>query len=277
MRFFKVFGAALAGALLLVLPAWAVDAAAVRTTMEKSGLTAQYIDLGAQLRDGLLRSPPPMLQPGVVSLMATIVGNAMDGKKLLDEVQTVLAASLSDDDVTAMNAFFNSDLGSRLVTAEIAAAALPVQEEIADNADALVAEARKEPRRAAVFARIDRLLNSSELSARSSESLLRAMAVAMADAGPASPDADRLAAVDQRIAAMHATLVDQARTMMLAGAQRIYRGFSTAEMERYAGFLETPPSQIMYAAVNGVMQGFYAETGRRIGEELAAALRQQKT
>ena len=33
----------------------------------------------------------------------------------------------------------------------------------------------------------------------------------------------------------------------------------------------------MYAAVGSVMATFYAETGTRIGQELAAAVRQQKT
>ncbi len=277
MRFLKAIGVVLAGVVLMVPPAFAADAAAVRTTMEKSGLVAQYVDLGAQIRDGLLRSPPPTLPPGTVSLMATIVGNTMDGKKLLDDVQTVLAASLSDDEVTAMDAFFDSDLGSRIVKAEIAGAALSVQDEIGANVQALIAAAHEDPERAAVFERIDKMLNSSELSARSSESLLKAMSMAMAESGPMPPDPDKLAQVDQRIDAMHDALVKQAHTMILATAQRLYCDFSTAEMERYTGFLATDPSQIMYAAVSGVIDGFYAETGKRIGAELAAAIRQQKT
>ena len=145
------------------------------------------------MRAGMLKSPPPMLPAGVAALMATIVGNTMDGNKLLDEVQTVLAASLSADDVKAMDAFFDSDLGSRIVKAEIAGSAPSVQDEINANAKALAAEARKDPERAAVFERIDKMLNTSELSARSSESLLRAMSLAMAEAGPMPPDPARLA------------------------------------------------------------------------------------
>ena len=76
---------------------------------------------------------------------------------------------------------------------------------------------------------------------------------------------------------MHPALVAQARTMILASAERVYANFSTAEMSRYADFLETDPSQVMYAAFSGVMDTFYVETGKRIGEELAAALRQRKT
>jgi hypothetical protein len=277
MRVFKAFSAAIFAGLLLVPPAWAVDAAAVRTAMEKSGLVAQYQDLGAQIRDGLLHSPPPMLPSGTVSLMATIVGNTMDGNKLLDQLQTVLAASLSDDDVKAMDAFFDSDLGSRLVKAEIAGTAISVQNEISANADALVAEARMDPERAAVFERIDKMLQTSELSARSSESLLRALSVAMAESGPIPPDPAKLAEANQRIDAMHGALVKQISAMMLATAERIYRDFPTAEMQTYADFLASPPSQVIYAALAGVMKGFYVETGKRIGEELAAAVRQQKT
>ena len=277
MKLLKVIGAAVIGLTVLATQAFAADAAGVRTMMEKSGLVAQYTDLGAQVRDGLLKSPPPMLPAGVVSLMATIVGNTMDGRKLLDQVQTVLAASLSADDVAAMDSFFDSDLGTRLVKAEIAGDAPAVQDEIGANAEALVAEAKKDPQRAAVFERIDQMLNTSELSARSSESLLRAMAVAMAENGPTPPDPDRFAQADARITAMHGALVTQARAMMLASAERVYRGFSTAEVETYAKFLETGPAQIMYAAFSGIMGTFYAETGKRIGEELAAAVRQQKT
>lgn len=277
MRLSRLIAAALVGGAVLATPALAADAGAVRTMMEKSGIVAQYQDLGDQMRQGVLNSPPPMLPPGTATLMAQIVGNTMDGKKLLDQLQTVLAASLSADDVTTMNAFFDSDLGSRIVKAEKAGGVLSMQEEINANAEALVADARKDPERAAVFERIDKTLNSSELSARSSESLLKAMSTAMAESGPMPPDPDKLALVDQRIAAMHGALVDQAHTMILASAQRIYRGISTADMTTYADFLETPPSQIMYAAFSSVMDGFYAETGKRIGEELSAAIRQQKT
>ncbi len=277
MKFFRPIGAALVGVVVLATPAFAADAAAVRTMMAKSGLVAQYQDLGTQIREGILQSPPPMLQPGTVSLMATIVGNTMDGKALLDQLQTVLAASLSADDVKAMDGFFDSDLGARIVKAEIAGAALSVQDEINAHSDALVAEARKDPQRAAVFERIDKLLSTSELSARSSESLLRAMAIAMAEGGPTPPDPDALAQANRRIDAMHGALVTQIRTMMLATAERIYRDFSTAEMETYAEFLGSPPSQVMYAAFSRVMDGFYVKTGKRIGEELAAAMRQQKT
>ena len=277
MTLLKVIGAALIGAIVLATQALAADAAAVRTMLEKSGLVVQYQDLGEQMRQGLLKSPPPMLPAGVATLMATIVGNTMDGNKVIAEVETVLAASLSEDDVTAMNGFFDSDLGQRIVKAEIAGSALSVQDEIEANAPALLADARKDPERAAVYDRIDKMLNTSELSARSSQSLLRAMAVAMAESGPTPADPGRLAQANARIDAMHGALVKQAHAMMLASAQRIYRDFSTAEMARYAKFLTSDPSQIMYAAVSGVMDTFYAETGTRIGAELAAAIRQQKT
>jgi len=189
----------------------------------------------------------------------------------------VLAASLSADDVKAMDAFFDSALGSRIVKAEIAGSAPSVQDEINANAKALAAEVRKNAERAAVFERIDTVLNTSELSARSSESLLHALSLAMAEAGPMPPDPARLAQANAQIDAMHGGLVKQARAIMLASAERIYRDFSTAEMEAYAAFLVSDPSQIMYAAVSGVMETFYAETGTRIGQELAAAVRQQKT
>ena len=184
MRLLGTIGAALVGVTLLATQALAADAGAVRTMMEKSGFVAQYSDLGEQMRQGIIKSPPPMLPPGFAALVATIVGNTMDGKKLLDDVQTVLAASLSDKDVATLDGFFDSDLGQRIVKAEIAAASLAVQEEINANAQDLVAKARKEPERVAVFDRIDKMLHTAELSARSSESLLRAMVVAMTAANP---------------------------------------------------------------------------------------------
>ena len=277
MKMLRLIGAAVVGATVLATQALAADAAAVHTMMEKSGLVAQYQDLGDEMRAAMLKSPPPMLPAGVAALMATIVGNTMDGNKLLDQVQTVLAASLSADDVEAMDAFFDSALGSRIVKAEIAGSAPSVQDEINANAKALAAEVRKNPERAAVFERIDKVLSTSELSARSSESLLRALSLAMAEAGPTPPDPARLAQANAQIDAMHGALVKQAHAVMLASAERIYRDFSTAEMKSYADFLVTDPSQIMYAAVSSVMETFYAETGTRIGQELAAAVRQQKT
>ncbi len=277
MKRLRLIGAALVGVVVFATQALAADTAAVRTMMEKSGLVAQYQDLGAQIRQGILQSPPPMFSQGTVSLLATIVGNTMDGNKLLDQVQTVLAASLSADDLKAMDTFFDSDLGSRIVKAEIAGAAPAVQNEINANAEALIAKANKDPQRAAVFERIDNLLKTSELSARSSQSLLRAMAIAMAESGPMPPDPAKLAETNQRIDAMHGALVKQIRSMMLATAERIYRDIPTAEMETYANFLGSPPSEVMYAAFSGVMDRFYVETGKRIGEELAAAMRQQKT
>ena len=277
MKLLRVIGAAAIGVTMLAAHALAADAGAVRTMMEKSGLVAQYENLGSQIHDAILKSPPPNMSPGLVSLMATIVGHTMDGKKLLAEVQSELVPVLSADDVKAMDAFFDSALGARIVKAETAGSTPAVQDEIDANAKALVAEARKNPRRMAVFDRIAKMLNTAELSAHSSESLMRAMAVAMAESGPMAPDPSRLAKVNARIDAMHGALVKQAHTMMLATAERVYRGFSTAEMETYANFLKTTPSQAMYAAVSAVMDRFYTETGKRIGEELVAAFRQQKT
>ena len=276
MKPFRLIAAALTGVVLLAGPALAADAGAVRTMMEKSGLVAQYRDLGTQMHDEILKSPPPMLPPGTVSVMATIVGNTMDGGALLDQLQTVLAAALSADDVKTLNAFFDSELGARIVKAEIAGAAPSVQNDISANEQALVAEARKDPERAAVFERIDKMLSTSELAARSSQSLMRAMSMAMAESGPMPPDPAKVAEANRRIDAMHDMLVTEIRTMMIATAERIYRDISTAEMKSYADFLETPPSQLMYAAFSGVMNGFYVKTGKRIGEELAAAMRQQK-
>jgi hypothetical protein len=277
MKLLRLIGAAVVGVTVLATQALAADATAVRTMMEKSGLVAQYQDLGSQMRDGMLKSPPPMLPSGVASLLATIIGKTMNGNKLLDRVQTVLAASLSDKDVKAMGAFFDSALGARIVKAEIAGAAPAVQDEIGANAAKLLAELRKDPQRLAVFERIDKMLHTTDLSVRSSQSLLRAMAVAMAESGPMAPDPNKLAQADAQIDAMRGTLQKQIHTMILATAERVYRGFSTAEMKTYADFLATDPSRIMYAAFAGVMDGFYVETGKRIGEELAAALRQQKT
>lgn len=277
MRLVRVIGAALAGAVLLATQALAADTVAVRTMMQKSGIVAQYQDLGEQMRAGMLKSPPPMLAPDVASMMATIVGNTMDGGQLLDQVQKVLADSLSDDDVTAMNRFFDSDLGGRIVKAEIAAAAPARQDEITAKAQELLATAQKDPDRLAVIERIDKTLHTSELSARATESLIRAMSNAMAEAGPAAPDPHKLAEANARIDAMHGSLVRQMHDVVVATAESVYQEFSTAEMKTYADFLESDPSQIMYATFNGIMKRFYAETGRKIGEELAAAVRQQKT
>lgn len=274
---FRTIGAALVAIAVLTTQALAADPAAVRTMLEKSGFVAQYSDLGEQMRQGMIDSPPPMLPPGVAALMATIVGNTMDGNKLLDEVENVLAASLSDEDVAALDAFFDSDFGARIVRAEVAGSSLAAQKEVSGRIEALVAEAKKAPERIAIFERIDKVLRTSELSARASESLLRAMATAMAEASPMPPEPDKLAEADARIAAMHDSLVAQASTMIVASAQYVYRDFSAAEMRRYADFLETASSQVMYAAFSGVMDTFYAETGKRIGKEFAAAVRQQKT
>ena len=254
---------------MLATQALAADAAAVRTMLEKSGFVAQYADLGEQMRQGMIESPPPMLPPGVVTLMATIVGNTMDGGKLLDEVQTVLAASLSDKDVRRSTPSSSPSSARASSRRRSPAPPCPVQQKISAKAETLAAEARKDPERVAVFDRIDKMLHSAELSARSSESLLRAMAVAMAESGPMPPDPGKLAEANARIDG-------DARRLGGAGAhhdrwpaaQRVYRDFSTAEMKRYAEFLETDPSQVMYAAFSGVMDTFYAETGKRIGEEI---------
>lgn len=277
MTLLRMIAATVLGLVVAVPSAFAADAAAVRAMMEKSGLVAQYSDLGTQMHDALIKSPPPGLKPGLASLMATIVGNTMDGKQVLDQVQTILAGSLSADDLKAMDTFFVSDLGSRIVKAEIAGSAPAAQDHVDQNAQQLLAQARGDPQRVALFEDIDRKLKSSELSARASQSLLRALSMAMAESGPVPPDPKRIAAANAHIDAMHGALVREAQLAMIASAEWTYRSFSTAEMKTYAAFLESDPSQIMYAAVSAVMDGFYAKTGKRIGEELAAAVKQQRT
>ena len=264
--------ACLAG--LVVAPALAADPAVVKL-LEKSGTTEQLALIGPNTEQQLRASPPDGIPPEYAAAFAAVVGKALDGDRLFSTVEDALAAATDDEEVAVLTAFYSSDLGRRVVAAEISAASL--QDEIEQRLDELLAKARKDPRRLALYESIESATSSSVAAALTSESIMLSIAISISEANGVDPDDHQITDMKVRLALMHKDIVEAARQAILAGHELIYAGISTDDLVAYSNFLKSRPATRMNYVISGTLTGFFGDAVAEIGKAFAAIVHQKRT
>ena len=279
MRFHKALAAGLflfAG--LLIAPA--SDAAAgdlaVRTMMEVSGMVEQYADLGEQWRAEMLQigATRADIPKDVTAELAEICGRVMEGQRFLDELEAALADSLAPDEIAAMTAFYQTDLGQRIRAAEVAA----VKREGAAPSDsaAQIEELKRDPARNELFRRMDAALFASDISASMALSLMHAVASGLLEGQDRPPTPEAREALEARLNAMHESISDQVRDQVIATFVDTYRDVPIDDLRVYTEFLESEEARANYAAFQAAVDELLAERGAEIGRELAAFMKQKR-
>ena len=182
-----------------------------------------------------------------------------------------LAQNLDSVSVAKSEAFLESDLGRRMVAADVAAANLGHVkiDKIMDGELAVPST----PKRDALIDQLERATHSAESTAEVFLSMGRSVAVGTAIGSGQDP-----AAVDQRVAksseASRAALTGDMREPMRRFLAYAYRDLSDADLKRLLTFLESPAGKRYVTAYNASMEAGFDAMGKRTGEQLGESLRE---
>ena len=181
------------------------------------------------------------------------------------------AANLDADTLKKADAFLLSDVGKRMVAADLGLASLSDAD--ADKIMNGDIAAPTTPQRDALFDKLERAERSSESTVLILVTMGTAVATGTAvgsgmDPGPVEQRARKSGEAGRQT--MEENLRESMRRYMAYG----YRDVSDADLKRMLAFLQSPPGkQYISAYLASLGAGFYA-MGRRCGEQLGESLRE---
>ena len=182
-----------------------------------------------------------------------------------------LAANLDADTVKKTEAFLGSDLGRRMVTADVALATL--DEETIDKVMQGKISAPSTPQRDALFAKLEAATHSTESNVQIFLSMGTAVAQGAAigsgmDPGPVGERARKSGE------ASRADLEQSMRQPMRRYMAYDYRDLSDADLKQLLAFLQSTAGKRYVAAYTASLDAGFNAMGKRCGEQLGESLRE---
>lgn len=173
--------------------------------------------------------------------------------------------------VAKSQAFLTSELGRRVVTADVALATLGET-----NIDKVMngqITAPSTPKRDALFDKLERATHSTESTVQIFLNMGQAVAVGTAIGSGLDPVAVKERA-RQSGEASRAGLAENMRLPMRRFMAYGYRDLSDADLKHVLAFVESVPGRHYVAAYNEAMDAGFDAMGRRTGEQLGESLRE---
>lgn len=182
-----------------------------------------------------------------------------------------LAANLDLSTLNKIDAFLESDLGKRMVAADVAEA--KIGEANIDKVMNGEITAPSTPKRDALFDKLERATRSAESTVQIFLDMGHAVAVGTAVGSGMDP-----VAVGERARksgeASRAGLEENMRLPMRRFMAYGYRDMSDSDLKQLLAFLESAPGKRYVAAYNASMGAGFNAMGRRTGEQLGETLRE---
>ena len=182
-----------------------------------------------------------------------------------------LAANLDLSTLNKIDAFLESDLGKRMVAADVAEA--KIGEANIDKVMNGEITAPSTPKRDALFDKLERATRSAESTVQIFLDMGQAVAVGTAVGSGMDP-----VAVGERSRksgeASRAGLEENMRLPMRRFMAYGYRDMSDSDLKQLLAFLESAPGKRYVAAYNASMGAGFNAMGRRTGEQLGETLRE---
>ena len=181
------------------------------------------------------------------------------------------ADHLDTPTVNKTQAFLASDVGKRMVTADVALAVLGE-----DNIDKVMngeITAPTTPKRDAIVDKLERATRSTESTVQIFLSMGQAVAVGTAVGSGLDPSAVGERA-HQSGEASRAGLEENMRLPMRRFMSYGYRDLSDSDLKHVLAFMESTPGKRYVAAYNASMGAGFDAMGRRTGEQLGESLRE---
>ena len=184
---------------------------------------------------------------------------------------SALAANLDSATVKKAQAFLDSDLGRRMVAADVAVATL---EEA--SVDKVMSGALAVPSTARRDALIDKLERTSRYTEATVQIFL-SMGQAVAIGTAIGSGMDQIAVAERARKsgeASRAGLEDSMRAPLRRSMAYGYRDLSDADLKHLSAFLESPAGKRYVSAYIAAMSAGFDAMGRRCGEQLGESLRE---
>jgi hypothetical protein len=182
-----------------------------------------------------------------------------------------LADHLDPVTVTKTDAFLTSDLGKRMVAADVALANFGEA-----NIDKVMngeITAPTTPKRDQIFDKLERATHSTESTVQIFLSMGESVAVGTA-IGSGLDSAEVAARAHKSGEDSRASLEQNMRLPMRRFLAYGYRDLSDSDLKHLLAFIESPTGQRYVAAYNAAMGAGYDAMGRRTGEQLGESLRE---
>ena len=181
------------------------------------------------------------------------------------------AEHLDTATVAKTQAFLSSDLGKRMVSADVALANLG--EANIDKVMSGEISAPSTPKRDVIFEKLERATHSTESTVQIFLSMGQAVAVGTAVGSGLDP-----VAVEERARksgeASRAGLEENMRVPMRRFMTYGYRDLSDSDLKHLLAYLESAPGKRYVIAYNAAMDAGFDAMGRRTGEQLGESLRE---
>lgn len=184
---------------------------------------------------------------------------------------SALAANLDLATVKKAEVFLASDLGRRMVSADVALAALA--EAHIDKVMNGEITAASTPQRDALFDKLEHAARSTESTVQIFLSMGRAVAIGTAIGSgmdPLAADARARKSAEANRAEMEQNMREPLRRFMAYG----YRDLSDADLKHLLAFLQSAPGKRYVAAYIASMGAGFDAMGKRCGERLGDSLRE---
>lgn len=267
---------------LLMLAAAPLQAALCAVDIDSAAQVYQAAAIREQVRPALVTMPKQIKRlftrdasaPFSDEQLAAIGAAAAHGFRI-DVFETsalaALAQNLDAETVVRSKQFLASELGRRMVAADVATAGFgEANLDKVMNGELSVPLSAKRNR---LIERLERDTHSAESTAQVYLSMAQAVAVGTAIGSGQDP-----AVVGERATKSAESQRSGVQQELRAPMQRLlaydYRGLSDADLKHLIEFLESPAGKRYVLAYNAAMEAGYDAMGKRTGEELGESLRE---
>lgn len=254
-------------------PGAAADRAAVEHMLEVGGFYEAVEGVDEQFRTGAEDAVAqyPALPADAGAKLVELFGTHFTGEALMVTMQRVLEETLTDQEVSTVTAFYETDFGEMIREQEVTFAR--AQAGFEERIPNLLAELEAQPDRAAIYEDIDQTLLGTEANLSATFALMRAMAVSIFEIQGVDPS-EVLAIIEAQIDANRPVLRDAIADYVKAAYAETYRSLSDDEMNRYVAFLKSDESRALYSALLAASHEFFETSGARLGADFSEYLTQ---
>lgn len=195
-------------------------------------------------------------------------------QKLKASLAKSFAGKLSPKEALAVEDFYKSPVGQRIVTAEVEAGSLAGQEQMkAEAATVMQALLADKMRKAAIDA-IAKAIHLEEMTTALSLNVSRAVMIGLTSADP-NDTRMTLDDIEEAIQQQKATITSQMGAVVTLSLAFAYRSLPIEDLNAYVAFLKTGPgakfSNVTLKALDAVM----SEAGLAFGRALSSDLKRQ--
>lgn len=262
MRFFKSVSYLICGVMLLAgQAAYAEGELQNRELLEKSGVVEAVNAIPDALIEGLdeVRQSNPRMDAKFFSAWKATVPLAYRPEKLIGVIDAGMQKELTDTDRRELTAFYDSDLGKRIVALE----------KESNRATAAIREYGKNPAafadRVALYKEIDQVSGASEFGATINLNAGIAMQIGMLAAMNAPVDIAKLKADAEK---ERPTIREQVQGEMLQTFAYTYRTLPVDDVKAYLEFLKTPAARKFNASLGRLLAETMTVQANALGQML---------